>query len=81
MARGEGIADEVETSASRFILAWKVARAMKARNISKVATALELRVSLKQLKSLLDRRDASVQLQTLIAVAKFVGRKLRVEIV
>jgi hypothetical protein len=69
----EGIANEVETSIFRSILAWEVARAMKARNLPKVAAASELGVSLKQFKRRLDRRDASAQIQTLIAAAKFTG--------
>ncbi len=77
----EDILDEVETAAIKRVIAWQLAKAMKARKISKKTMAERMGTSRSQLDRLLDPENSAVQLQTIAKAARAVGKRLRLEMV
>jgi antitoxin HicB len=66
----EGILEEVEAAAIRRVIAWQLAEAMKAGNVSKKAMAERIGTSRSQLDRLLDPENSAVQLQTIAKAAR-----------
>jgi DNA-binding Xre family transcriptional regulator len=77
----EGILEEVEAAAIKRVIAWQLAEAMKAGNVSKKAMAERIGTSRSQLDRLLDPANSAVQLQTIAKAARAVGKRLRIEMV
>ena len=77
----EGKCDEFEAVAIKEVLAWQIAEAMKAQNLSRKRLAERMRTSRSQIGRLLDPRDGNVTIATLQRAARMVGRKLRFELV
>jgi DNA-binding Xre family transcriptional regulator len=77
----EGILDEVEAVAVKRVIAWQLAEAMKAGQISKKAMAERLGTSRSQLDRLLDPENSAVHLQTIAKAARAIGKRLRLEMV
>jgi len=77
----EGILDEVDAVAVKRVIAWQLAEAMKAGNISKKAMAERLGTSRSQLDRLLDPQNSAVHLETIAKAARAVGKRLRMEMV
>jgi hypothetical protein len=77
----EGVLADVEATAIKRVIAWQLARAMKAQRLSKSALAARMRTSRSQLDRLLDPSSPSMNLETAARAAKAVGKALRVEIV
>jgi DNA-binding Xre family transcriptional regulator len=77
----DGILDEVEAVAVKRVIAWQLAEAMKAGNISKKAMALRMGTSRSQLDRLLDPENSAVHLQTIAKAARAVGKRLRLDMV
>ena len=77
----EGKLEEFEAVAIKEVLAWQIAEAMKAQNLSRQRLALRMRTSRSQVARLLDPKDGNVTIATLQRAAKMVGRKLRLELV
>jgi DNA-binding Xre family transcriptional regulator len=77
----EGILEEVEAVAIKRVIAWQLAEAMKAGQISKKAMALRLGTSRSQLDRLLDPENSAVQLQTIAKAARAIGKRLRLDMV
>ncbi len=77
----EGILEETRAVALKETLAWQVQQAMEGGKISKVEMARRMKTSRAALDRLLDPRNASVTLQTLMRAAHAVGRDLRIELV
>jgi antitoxin HicB len=77
----EGILEEVEAVAIKRVIAWQLAQAMKAENLTKKMLAERLGTSRSQLDRLLDPENSAVHLQTIAKAARAVGKRLRVEMV
>ena len=78
---GEGKREEFEAVAVKEVLAWQIAEAMKAQNLSRKRLAERMGTSRSQIGRLLDPRDGNVTISTLQRAARMVGRSLRVELV
>jgi hypothetical protein len=77
----EGKREEFEAVAIKEVLAWQIAEAMKASNLSRNRLAQRMKTSRSQIGRLLDPKDGNVTLNTLQRAAKIVGRSLRLELV
>ena len=77
----EGKLEEFEAVAIKEVLAWQIAAAMKAQNLSRKGLAERMHTSLSQISRLLDPKDGNVTIATLQRAAKIVGRRLRLELV
>jgi antitoxin HicB len=77
----EGKLEEFEAVAIKEVLAWQIAEAMKAQNLSRKRLAERMKTSRSQISRLLDPKDGNVTLSTLQRAAKIVGRTLRLELV
>jgi predicted XRE-type DNA-binding protein len=79
--KDEGKLEEFQAIAIKEVLAWQIAEAMKARNISRSGLATKMKTSRSQIGRLLDPKDGNVTLATLQRAARMVGRSLRLELV
>lgn len=79
--KAEGIYEDVQTTATKRVLAAQLEQAMKARKLTKVEMAKRMRTSRMQLDRLLDPDNDSVTLATLRRAAAVVGREVRLELV
>ncbi|HZM89400.1 MAG TPA: helix-turn-helix domain-containing protein [Blastocatellia bacterium] len=77
----QGKLDEFEAVAIKEVLAWQIAAAMKAQNLSRKRLAERMKTSRSQISRLLDPKDGNVTIATLQRAAKIVGRTLRLELV
>lgn len=77
----EGKLEEFEAVAIKEVLAWQIAEAMKAQNLSRKRLAERMKTSRSQIGRLLDPKDGNVTIATLQRAAKIVGRTLRLELV
>ena len=77
----EGKLEEFEAVAIKEVLAWQIADAMKAQNLSRKRLAERMNTSRSQINRLLDPKDGNVTIATLQRAAKMVGRTLRIELV
>jgi len=73
--------EEFEAMAIKEALAWQIAEAMKAQNLSRKRLAERMKTSRSQISRLLDPKDGNITIATLQRAAKMVGRTLRVELV
>jgi len=79
--REQGTLEETTASAIKSVLAWQLEQAMAEESMSKVQMAKAMNTSRSQLDRILDPENDKIQLDTLIAAAKAVGRELRIELV
>jgi antitoxin HicB len=79
--RAEGKLEEFEAVAVKEVLAWQIAEAMKAQNLSRKRLAERMQTSRSQISRLLDPKDGNVTINTLQRAAKIVGRTLRLELI
>jgi antitoxin HicB len=79
--REKGKLEEFQAIAIKEVLAWQIAEAMKAKNISRSGLATKMKTSRSQIGRLLDPKDRNVTLATLQRAARMVGRSLRLELV
>jgi antitoxin HicB len=77
----EGKLEEFEAVAIKEVLAWQIAEAMKAQNLSRKRLAERMKTSRSQISRLLDPKDGNVTIATLQRAARIVGRTLRLELV
>ncbi len=77
----EGKLEEFEAVAIKEVLAWQIAEAMKAQNLSRKRLAERMNTSRSQISRLLDPKDGNVTLATLQRAARIVGRTLKLELV
>ena len=77
----EGTLEDFEAVAIKEVLAWQIAEAMKAQNLSRKRLAERMGTSRSQVGRLLDPKDGNVTISTLQRAAKIVGRSLRFELV
>jgi antitoxin HicB len=81
LLKQEGRLEEFEAVAIKEVLAWQIAEAMKAQNLSRKRLAERMKTSRSQISRLLDPKDGNVTITTLQRAAKIVGRTLRLELV
>jgi predicted XRE-type DNA-binding protein len=77
----EGVLEEFQAKAIKEVIAWQLAEAMKAQNISKRRLAALMHTSRTQVERVLDPTNGNVTLETLQRAAAIVGRKVQVELV
>ncbi len=77
----EGIFEDVTQTAIKEVLAWQLAEAMKAENMTKTEMARRMKTSRFQLDRILDPQNAGVSLDALNRAAAALGRKVRLELV
>ena len=69
----DGKLDEFQATAIKEVLAWQIAEAMKANNISRSGLATRMKTSRTQIGRLLDPNDGNVTLATLQRAAGWSG--------
>ena len=77
----EGIRDDAYSHATKRVLAWQIAEAMKAQGISKSEMARRMNTSRAHLDRLLDPNNDRVQLDTVQRAATAVGKTLKLELI
>jgi len=76
----EGIREEVEAVAIKRVLAWQLEWAMREQQKTKQAMAKQLHTSRSQLDRLLDPRNVSVTLDTIIRAARTLGKRVIIRV-
>ena len=76
----EGVFEEAQAQAIKEVVAWKLAEAMKKKNISKARMATLLKTSRTQIDRLLDPKN-DITLSSLQRAAAIVGRRVMIELV
>lgn len=77
----QGIREEVTAAAIKEVIAAQLANEMKKKGITKARMAEMMETSRAQIDRLLDPKNNSATLETLMRAAKVVGRQLRLELV
>lgn len=76
----QGRYEESTNQAVKRVIAFQLAAAMEAQQLTKVAFAKKLKTSRSQLDRLLDPENTKVTLDALVRAARGIGRKLRLEL-
>ena len=76
----EGIFDEVQARALKRALAEQFADAMASSKITKVQMASQLTTSRSQIDRILDPKNLSIQLDTMIKAASALGRTVEIRL-
>ena len=77
----QGTLEETTAVAVKRVLAWQLEQAMEKKQLSKNQMAKAMKTSRSQLDRILDPDNDRIQLATLTAAARVVGRQLRIELV
>ncbi|HEY8163127.1 MAG TPA: helix-turn-helix transcriptional regulator [Methylocystis sp.] len=77
----QGIRGEVTAAAIKEVIAAQIAAEMKKKGITKARMAEMMETSRAQIDRLLDPKNNSATLETLVRAAKVLGRELRLELV
>ncbi len=80
LLREDGICEDAKSYAVKSVLAYKLAQAMEAQNLSKARMAARMETSRSQLDRLLDPENESVTLHTLKRAAAAIGMRLELEL-
>jgi antitoxin HicB len=75
----EAMLEDATAVALKRVIAWQIAEAMKAQQITKTALAKRMCTSRAALNRLLDEKDPSLTLTTLASAAAALGRKVSIE--
>ena len=78
--RSQGTLEEATAIATKRVLSWQLAQAMKEEKINKTMMASRMHTSRAVVDRLLDAEDTSVTLATLARASLAVGRPLRIEL-
>ncbi len=78
--REDGILDDAEAVATKRVIAFQIAQAMKSAQISQSELARRMNTSRSAVERLLDPANPSVTLQTLERAASAVGKRLKVQL-
>ena len=78
--REDGEYEDAKNYAIKSVLAYKLAQAMEAQNLSKARMAARMETSRSQLDRLLDPENEGVTLHTLKRAAEAVGMRLELEL-
>jgi antitoxin HicB len=73
--REEGTLEKTTSRATKRVLAWQIAEAMKALSISKAQLARTMHTSRSQLERLLDPENDKVLLETVHRAASAIGKR------
>jgi antitoxin HicB len=74
----EAIQEEATAVALKRVIAWQIAQAMKAQQITKTELAKRMHTSRAALNRLLDEEDPSLTLTTLASAAAALGKKVNI---
>ncbi|MBG0808800.1 XRE family transcriptional regulator [Methylosinus sp. H3A] len=77
----QGLREEVTAAAIKEVIAAQLSAEMKKKGITKARMAEMMETSRAQIDRLLDPKNNSATLETLVRAAKVVGRRLRFELV
>ena len=77
----EALLDGATAVAVKRVIAWQIAQEMKGQKITKTRLAEKMRTSRAALNRLLDDKDSSVTLTTLVSAATALGKKVKIELV
>ena len=77
----QGTLEETTAIAVKRVLAWQLEQAMEKKQLSKNQMAKAMKTSRSQLDRILDPDNDRIQLATLTAAARVVGRQLRIDLV
>lgn len=77
----ENLAEEVSAAALKRVIAWQIAEAMKAQNISKKALAERMHTSRTAVDRALDQNDPGMTLATLASAARALGQRVEVRLI
>ena len=80
LMRQDGMYEDAKNYAIKPVLAYKLAQAMEAQNLSKAGMAARMGTSRSQLDRLLDPENEGVTLRTLKRAAAAVGMRLELEL-
>lgn len=72
----EAMLEESTAVAIKRVIAWQIAREMRAQHLTKTALAKKMHTSRAALNRLLDENDASLTLTTLAGAAAALGKKI-----
>ena len=78
--KGEKIFDEAQARATKEVVSWQLAKAMKKRKISKARMAALLKTSRSQVDRILDPK-CNITLSSLQRAAALVGRRVAIDLV
>ena len=76
----EGILEEVSARAQKRLLTLQINDIMQATNINKTRLAEKMNTDIVQLEHLLDPGNTSITLESLVHLARAVGKRLRIEL-
>ncbi len=76
-----GIREQVNAAAVKEIIAMQIEVALREGAISKVEVAARMKTSRTQVNRVLDPKNTSVSLQSLVSMADAIGKKLKIELV
>jgi predicted XRE-type DNA-binding protein len=76
-----GLLEDARTHALKSVLAWQMAKAMKAQKLSKRKMAQRLKTSRTQIDRLLDPSNDGVTLGTLGRAARLLGKRIRLDLI
>ncbi len=76
----EGILEEVEAAATKYVIAFQIRQEMKRLHLTKSEMATRMGTSRPAVDRLLDPKNPSVTLSTLERAAAAVGMRLKVEL-
>lgn len=77
----EGALDEATAVAVKRVIAWQIEQEMKAQALTKTAMASKMHTSRAALNRLLDEKDTSLTLNTLISAAAVLGKNISINLV
>ena len=72
--------EEAAATAVKRVIAWQIEQEMKAQKLTKTALAAKMRTSRSALNRLLDTRDTSLTLTTLVSAAAALGKHVKIEL-
>lgn len=76
-----GVREQVNAAAVKEILAMQIETALRERSISKVEVASRMKTSRTQVGRILDPKNATVSLQSIVSMASAIGKKIKIELV
>ena len=76
----ESILESSTAIALKRVIAWQIAKEMKAQNLTKTELAKRMHTSRAALNRLLDEHDASLTLTTLVSAAAALGKKVNLQL-
>jgi antitoxin HicB len=76
----ESLLESSTAIALKRVIAWQIAKEMKAQNLTKTELAKRMHTSRAALNRLLDEHDASLTLTTLASAAAALGKKINLQL-